>query len=129
MPMVLLVPAVVNPQTSYADAWKRSTAEIKKMIADVDKDGSGVIDYNEFLTATMNREKILSKQNLEMAFKSFDRDGSGKISVDELAQIFNSSKNDVDKSVFETIVKDADQNNDGEISFEEFKSIMTKFFD
>jgi L-ribulose-5-phosphate 3-epimerase len=29
---VLLVPAVVNPQTSYADAWKRSTAEIKKLI-------------------------------------------------------------------------------------------------
>lgn len=29
---VLLVPAVVNPQTSYADAWKRSTEQIKKLI-------------------------------------------------------------------------------------------------
>src|SRR5690349_14507538 len=29
---VLLVPAVVNPQTSYQDAWTRSVAEIKKMI-------------------------------------------------------------------------------------------------
>ena len=29
---VLLVPAVVNPQTSYKDAWTRSVAEIKKMI-------------------------------------------------------------------------------------------------
>jgi L-ribulose-5-phosphate 3-epimerase len=29
---VLLVPAVVNPQTSYGDAWKRSQAEIRKLI-------------------------------------------------------------------------------------------------
>jgi L-ribulose-5-phosphate 3-epimerase len=29
---VLLVPAVVNPQTSYKDAWTRSVSEIKKMI-------------------------------------------------------------------------------------------------
>jgi len=29
---VLLVPAVVNPQTSYADAWTRSQAQIRKLI-------------------------------------------------------------------------------------------------
>lgn len=29
---VLLVPAVVNPQTSYKDAWTRSQAEIRKLI-------------------------------------------------------------------------------------------------
>ena len=29
---VLLVPAVVNPQTSYRDAWMRSQAQIKKLI-------------------------------------------------------------------------------------------------
>lgn len=29
---VLLVPAVVNPETSYAEAWKRSQAQIRKLI-------------------------------------------------------------------------------------------------
>jgi hexulose-6-phosphate isomerase len=29
---VLLVPAVVNPQTSYADAWERSQRQIRKLI-------------------------------------------------------------------------------------------------
>ena len=29
---VLLVPAVVNPQTSYRDAWTRSQAQIRKLI-------------------------------------------------------------------------------------------------
>lgn len=39
----------------------------------IDLDGNGTIDYNEFLAATLNRNKILSKQNLEAAFKTFDR--------------------------------------------------------
>lgn len=34
---VLLVPAVVNPETSYADAWKRSQDEIRKLIPVAEK--------------------------------------------------------------------------------------------
>ncbi len=34
---VLLVPAVVNAQTSYADAWQRSQTEIRKMIPMAEK--------------------------------------------------------------------------------------------
>jgi len=34
---VLLVPAVVNPQTSYKDAWTRSTEQIKKLIPQAQK--------------------------------------------------------------------------------------------
>src|SRR5207248_7918358 len=29
---VLLVPAVVNPQTSYRDAWTRSQAQVRKLL-------------------------------------------------------------------------------------------------
>ncbi len=39
----------------------------------IDLDGNGSIDYNEFLAATLNRSKIMSKQNLEAAFKTFDK--------------------------------------------------------
>ena len=38
----------------------------------MDLDKNGVIDYNEFLTAAMNRKKVLSKKNLEATFKAFD---------------------------------------------------------
>jgi hexulose-6-phosphate isomerase len=34
---VLLVPAVVNPKTSYKDAWTRSVAEIKRMLPMAEK--------------------------------------------------------------------------------------------
>ena len=63
----------------------------------------------------MNREKILSKKNLQLAFRAFDKD--------------RKTSNNVDKKVFEKMMKDADSNGDGAIEFEEFNSIMEKFFD
>jgi calcium-dependent protein kinase len=93
----------------------------------VDLDGNGFIDYNEFLTVSINREKILSQKNLEMAFQTFDKDSSGKISKEEIMQIFNNAE--LDNSIFEKMVKEGDENGDGEISYEEFKNLMTKFFE
>jgi len=93
----------------------------------VDTDHNGTIDYNEFLTATMDKDKLTSKANLELAFRTFDKDGSGKISVNEVKAIFNNSTVK-DDNIFEKMIKDADDNDDGEISLEEFKSIMIKFF-
>lgn len=93
----------------------------------VDTDRNGTIDYNEFLTATIDKEKLTSKNNLELAFKNFDKDGSGKINLNEIKAIFNNSTVK-DDEVFQKIIKEADDNNDGEISLEEFKTIMLKFF-
>ena len=62
------------------------------MIHIIDLDGNGVIDYNEFLSCAINKEKIMSNERLEFAFKTFDSDGSGKISVDEIMDIFTDRK-------------------------------------
>ena len=101
------------------------------MIHIIDLDGNGVIDYNEFLSCAINKEKIMSNERLEIAFKTFDSDGSGKISVDEIMDIFTKgakNKEGINKEVFEKMVKGADENGDGEITFTEFKAIMKKFF-
>ena len=76
----------------------------------------------------MNRDKIISKKNLEYAFKAFDKDNSGAISIDEIMLIFKKTNNDVDIKVFENMIKEADVNGDGEIEFDEFKDIMENFF-
>ena len=101
---------------------------VENMIKSIDLDGNGVIDYNEFLNCTMNRDKILCKKNLEYAFKAFDKDGNGSISIDEIMSIFKKTSNNVDKKVFEKMMKEADNDGDGAIEFEEFNSIMEKFF-
>lgn len=39
----------------------------------VDIDESGVIDYTEFVMATISRKSLLDKQRLSTAFKVFDK--------------------------------------------------------
>merc|ERR1712124_193325 len=55
--------------------------EIQKMIQDVDDDGSGTIEFPEFMT--MMSQKILNrdpKDEILKAFRLFDDDETGKIS-------------------------------------------------
>jgi hypothetical protein len=55
--------------------------EIKKMIADIDKDGSGTIDFEEFLqmmTAKMGERD--SKEEIMKAFRLFDDDETVRFS-------------------------------------------------
>ncbi len=52
--------------------------EIKKMIADIDTDGSGTIDFNEFLemmTAKMSERDPM--EEIIKAFRLFDDDETG----------------------------------------------------
>ena len=46
----------------------------------MDKNKSGKIDFNEFITAMCDRRMLFQRQALEEAFDYFDRDGSGEIS-------------------------------------------------
>ena len=99
------------------------------MIKSIDLDGNDIINYNEFLSCTVNKDKILRNENLELCFKAFDLDNSGKINLNEIYSIFKrGSKQDENLEAFKEMIKDADENGDGEISLEEFKDIMIKFF-
>lgn len=56
--------------------------EIQKMIADVDDDGSGSIEFDEFLK--MMTQKILNrdpKDEILKAFRLFDDDETGRINT------------------------------------------------
>ncbi len=95
--------------------------EVDKIFDAIDTDGSGAIDYSEFLMATMNESQLLSKENLKRAFKMFDKDNSGTISRDEIREALG----DMEEEIAEKIISEVDVNNDGEISFEEFETMMT----
>ena len=58
---------------------------IYQMIGDIDKDGSGSIDFEEFLdmmTAKMSDKD--SREDIQKVFNLFDDDQSGKISLRNL---------------------------------------------
>ena len=54
------------------------------LIKNMDSDNNGYITFEEFLMASINKEKILTEKNLKMAFDVFDRDKNGGISHDEV---------------------------------------------
>lgn len=70
--------------------------ELQQMIAEVDADGNGLIDFAEFVTL-MARKMTNTDKDAEIreAFSVFDKDGSGKISSDELRQIMKSLGEDL----------------------------------
>ena len=53
--------------------------EVDKIMAAADADGNGEIEYSEWITATINKERLLSDEKLMAAFKLFDKDGGGTI--------------------------------------------------
>ena len=70
----------------------------------VDMNNSGFIDYTEFIMASSKKEVLLSKNNLDAAFKAFDRDGNGKISADELKEILGGIESENTESLWSELI-------------------------
>ena len=102
-----------------------SLTEVNRIMGLIDVDGSGFIEYEEFLRASLNKDKLLTTENLQVVFNMFDKDKSGKITPDELKNVLGKDAK-VSAEVWNQIVKDIDGNGDGEISFNEFKIMMNK---
>eukprot|EP00439_Symbiodinium_sp_Y106_P036787 s827_g4.t1 len=99
--------------------------ELNDIIKDVDSNGSGTIDYTEFLAATLDRKNYIAEDVCWAAFRVFDKDGSGTISKDELAQVLSDGAvAAVAQKDIAELLNEVDQNGDGEIDFQEFMHMM-----
>lgn len=66
--------------------------EVDRIFALVDVDNSGEIDFSEFVTATVDKQKLLQEEKLKAAFSYYDADGSGSISTDEIKEVLGVGK-------------------------------------
>ena len=91
-----------------------------------DTDGSGEINYTEFLAATIDANIFLREDYLRTAFNMFDKDGSGKIDNEEVIALLTGEDlgTHVSSSAIKKAMDEIDENGDGEIDFEEFMLMM-----
>ena len=102
----------------------KSDASIEGLLKNIDSDNNGYIGFEEFLIASINKEKILTEKNLKMAFDVFDRDKSGGISQNELKFILGEYNVNAKEYLWQKMIQQIDLNQDGQISYEEFHEMM-----
>jgi calcium-dependent protein kinase len=103
---------------------KDAQSEFQDMMKKIDLDSSGFIEYEEFITASFDKNKLLTEENLNYAFNVFDKDKNGKINHLELKSIFGKDYEHENDNLFKDMINKIDMNGDGEICFEEFKAMM-----
>ncbi|NWW77592.1 CETN1 protein, partial [Climacteris rufus] len=101
--------------------------EIKKIISDVDKEGTGKISFNDFLAVmTQKMADKDSKEEILKAFKFFDDDETGKISLQNLKRVAEELGENLTDEELQEMINEADWDGDGEVSQQDFLRIMKK---
>lgn len=109
--------------------------ELMELLADADMDGSGTIEYTEFIAAAYNFQRNLQDHVIWSVFRTFDHDNSGSVSREEMARVLRSgtiTDNDLEEDVaelkhmeaFDDALDQLDKDGDGTIDFTEFKKLL-----
>ncbi|CAK7311700.1 centrin-1 [Vulpes vulpes] len=101
--------------------------EMKKMISEVDKEGTGKISFNDFLAVmTQKMAEKDTKEEILKAFRLFDDDETGKISFKNLKRVAIELGENLTDEELQEMIDEADRDGDGEVNEEEFLRIMKK---
>ncbi|XP_023321162.1 neo-calmodulin [Eurytemora carolleeae] len=121
-----VVTSVEVGQIMRAIGQNPSEAEIQDMVNTVDKDGTGNIDFPEFLLMmTMKHINENAEDEIREAFKVFDGDGNGYINRQELACVMMNIGEKLTMEEIQEMIDEADIDGDGQINYEEFYVMMT----
>lgn len=104
-------------------------AELADMIKEMDADGNGEIDFNEFLgMMTRNRggADAQEAEEIRQAFRQFDADGDGFIGAVELGKMMASLGETLTGEEIGQMITGADLDGDGRVNLKEFTAIVSK---
>ncbi|KAJ1385137.1 EF-Hand 1, calcium-binding site [Sesbania bispinosa] len=99
--------------------------ELQIMMNEVDTDGNGTIEFEEFLNLMATKMKETeAEEELKEAFRVFDKDQDGYISPSELRSVLRSIGEKVTEEELEQMIKEADLDGDGLLDYEDFVRMM-----
>ena len=102
-----------------------SESELQDMVNEVDLDGNGTIEFDEFLIM-MSRQMREgdTEEAVKDAFRVFDKDGDGKITTADLIHIMKNLGEPLTQEEIDEMIAQADSNKDGIIDIAEFVHLM-----
>jgi len=102
-------------------------ADVRKMIADIDKDDSGTIDFQEFvdmMTGKMSERD--GKEEVAKVFALFDHEGAGKIGFRDLKRVVTELGESISDEEMREMIEEADKDGDGYVVFDDFFKMLKK---
>jgi len=102
-------------------------SELRKMITDVDADGSGSVELPEFITMmTAKMGDTDTKEEIEKVFKMFDSSNRGKIEYTDFKRICKELGENMSEDQMQSMFDHADNGSKGYVSFDDFFKLMKK---
>ncbi|KAH3709776.1 hypothetical protein DPMN_069241 [Dreissena polymorpha] len=103
----------------------KSEAEMEELLAPIDTDHNGSIDFEEFKKFIIEKDILKSLADevcyeMKDAFNFFDKDGNGFIDKDELRKVLTQVGDKMPEEVADDFLREADLNGDGKIDYAEF---------
>ena len=95
------------------------------ILDECDTNRDGVIDFEEFIGACIDKKVLSSTEDLHKAFNLLDTNHDGVISLDDFDDLFSSYGGaKMDQELWHDLLMEADRNDDGKVSFDEFREAM-----
>jgi Ca2+-binding EF-hand superfamily protein len=94
------------------------------MISQMDYHNNKMINYSEFLAATIDIQHFLTDSRLAAVFNQFDTDSSGKITEENICLAMQKLGKEINRKEVHEMIAQHDKTGDGMLSFEEFKAIF-----
>ncbi|EDW74292.1 uncharacterized protein Dwil_GK21454 [Drosophila willistoni] len=102
-------------------------AELWTMINEVNMDGSGTMNFEEFLTMMQRKmREPFKEEELRAAFRIFDKANTGYIDKNSLAEVFIAVGEHLNSEEMDEIIREGDFDGDGKLNFDEFVQLLTQ---
>ncbi|KAH3854083.1 calmodulin-A-like [Dreissena polymorpha] len=103
-----------------------SNEELMQMIREVDINGNGKIEFNEFLALMEKNLRCYDSEELiRGAFEVIDLHGDGYITYQQLRQVVHDLGLDYTEDEMRDMIAEADTSGEGRVNYHDFLTVMT----
>ncbi|KAF4524253.1 hypothetical protein B566_EDAN008799 [Ephemera danica] len=102
---------------------------LKEIIDEVDADGSGELEFEEFVMLSsrflIEEDAEAIAKELKEAFRLYDREGNGYITTGVLKEILRELDDKITPEELDMMIEEIDSDGSGTVDFDEFMEVMT----